>query len=570
MRWSNAYIPTLRDDPADAEAVSHKLLIRAGFVRQLMAGVYSLMPIAYRVREKVRRIIEEEIDSIGGQQFLLPALHPAEVWQKTGRWDVMGDEMFRLQDRRGADLALGMTHEEVFTSVALELTSYKQLPQLWYQIQTKLRDEPRPKSGLLRVREFTMKDSYSFDVDQSGLDLQFDNHFAAYSRIFSRMGMNAVPVEASSGAMGGSGSVEFMVQSEAGEDYVAHCRACGYAANIERASSVISEVVDEAGPAEPEQFATPGVRTIEDLAMFEGGAAADRQIKTLVYIVDGNPVLVLLRGDHPLQEQKLADSLHAIEVRPGHAEEISDLLGADAGSLGAVGVSGVHIVADEALRGRANMTTGANVNDFHLRGVDMARDIAVDEWVDVREVAAGEPCPKCEAPLDVFHAIECGHIFKLGTKYSKELGATVLDPDGKAVTLVMGSYGIGLERNMAAIIETHHDEKGIVWPMSVAPWHVVVTVLKIDDSDTLVAGESLYSELTGLGLDVLLDDRSERPGVKFNDAELIGIPLRITVGPRGLSQGLVELFDRRTGETSEISLDLVVATVEKIVRNELS
>jgi prolyl-tRNA synthetase len=363
-----------------------------------------------------------------------------------------------------------MTHEEIFTTLARELTSYKQLPQLWYQIQTKLRDEPRPKSGLLRVREFTMKDSYSFDIDESGLDAQFDAHFEAYATIFRRLSMDAIAVEASSGAMGGSGSIEFMVRSPSGEDDVAHCGECGYAANVERAASQLDPVEDDAGPGAPEKFATPDVRTIEDLVGFPGGAAADRQIKTLVYMIDGEPALVLLRGDHPLQEQKLADHTRAIEVRPAQADEITALLGADAGSLGAVGVAGVRIIADLALTGRTNMTTGANENDFHVRGVDMARDIEVAEWHDLREVRAGERCTQCGEPLDVFTAIECGHIFKLGAKYSDPLGATVLDENGKARPLIMGSYGIGLERNIAAIVETHHDDKGIVWPVAVAPW----------------------------------------------------------------------------------------------------
>lgn len=565
MRWSQAFIPTLRDDPTDAEAVSHRLLIRAAFIRQLMAGVYTLLPLAYRSRRKIQRIIEEEIDAIGGQQFLFPSLHPAEIWRKTGRLDVMGDEMFRLFDRKSGEVVLGMTHEEIFTTVATEITSYKQLPQIWYQIHTKFRDEPRPKSGLLRVREFTMKDSYSFDIDQEGLDRAFDAHYEAYKRIFARIGLDAIPVEASSGAMGGSGSVEFMVRSTAGEDLVAHCAACGYAANVERAGSRVAPVSDDAGPEAPQRFPTPGVRTIEDLVDFDGGAAADRQIKTLVYILDGEPALVLLRGDHPLQEQKLADQTGTIDFRPAHSEEIRDLLGADAGSLGAVGVSNVRIVADQSLRGRTNMTTGANLDDHHLRGVSVERDIAVAEWADLREVAAGEPCLECGEPIDVFRAIECGHIFKLGTKYSEPLGAMVLDENGKSRPVFMGSYGIGLERNMAAVVETHHDDKGIAWPVAVAPFEVVVTVLKLDE-DTTSAADGLYEALQAAGLDVIVDDRNERPGVKFNDAELIGIPFRITVGPRGLGEGIVEVGERATGETEKVAVEEAVAhTVARVV-----
>jgi len=562
VRWSNAFIPTLRDDPADAAAVSHKLLIRAAFIRQLMSGVYTLLPLAYRSRRKIQQIIEAEIDAIGGQEFLFPSLHPAEIWRKSGRLDIMGEEMFRLLDRKSGEVVLGMTHEEIFTTIATELTSYKQLPQIWYQVHTKFRDEPRPKSGLLRVREFTMKDSYSFDIDQEGLDKAFDAHYEAYGRIFRRLDLEAVPVEASSGAMGGTGSVEFMVRSEAGEDFVAHCPNCDYAANVERATSRVAPVSDEDGPDTPERFATPGIRTIEDLAMFDGGAPADRQIKTLVHVLDGDdePVLVLLRGDHGLQEQKLLDHTGAIEVRPADPEEIRRLLGADAGSLGAVGVSGVRIVADEALRSRTNMTTGANVNDFHFRGVSIERDIQIGEWADLRQVEAGEPCVECDQPIELFQAIEVGHIFKRGTKYSDPLGAHVLDENGKSRALYMGSYGIGLERNLAAIVETHSDDKGISWPVSVAPYEVVVTVLKLDE-ETLSAAESIYDELLTGGTDVIIDDRGDRPGVKFNDAELVGIPYRITVGPRGLAEEVVEVNERASGTTEKVPISMAVAHV---------
>lgn len=567
MRWSQAFIPTLRDDPTDAEAVSHKLLVRAAFIRQLMAGVYTLLPLAYRSRRKIQRIIEEEIDAIGGQEFLFPSLHPAEIWRKSGRLDVMGDEMFRLFDRKSGEIVLGMTHEEIFTTIATEITSYKQLPQIWYQVHTKFRDEPRPKSGLLRVREFTMKDSYTFDIDQEGLDRAFDAHYAAYKRIFARIGLDAIPVEASSGAMGGSGSVEFMVRSSAGEDLVAHCPKCDYAANVERAETEVPATSDEPGPDSPEKFATPGVRTIEDLVNFTGGAAADRQVKTLVYVLDGEMALVLMRGDHALQEQKLQDHTGAVEIRPAHAEEIIALLGADAGSLGAVGVKDVRIVADTALQGRTNMTTGANENDFHLSGVAVERDIEVTSWGSLREVQAGEPCIECGNPIDVFRAIECGHIFKLGTKYSEPLGAMVLDENGKSRAIYMGSYGIGLERNLAAVVETHHDEKGIAWPVPVAPYEAVVTVLKLDE-ETLAAADRIYEGLKAARVDVIIDDRKERPGVKFNDAELIGIPYRITVGPRGLADGVVEVNQRTVGDNEIVAVADAVATVTARIESE--
>jgi len=564
VRWSQAFIPTLRDDPAGAEAISHKLLVRGGFMRQLMSGSYSLLPAGFRARSKIRRIIEEEINAIGGQELLMPVLHPAEVWRRSGRYDVVGDELFRLQDRRGVDHVLGFTNEEIITLIATELKSYKQLPQLWYHFQTKLRDEPRPKSGLLRVREFVMKDSYSFDIDAEGQAKQFDNHHVAYTRIFTRMGLDTVAVEASSGAMGGSDSVEFMVKSTAGEDLVARCPNCDYAANVERAQSRIPEVENGSGLAAPEKCATPGVRTIEALAQFEGGATADHQIKTLVYVADEEPVLVLLRGDHPLQEQKLTDYLAAQTLRPAQEDEIVELLGAHPGSLGAVGVDGVRIIADPELKGRSGMTTGANEDDFHLHGVDVARDIAVTEWVDMREVLAGEGCPNCDGTLEVFKAIEVGHIFKLGTRYSEAFGANVLDENGKTRPLVMGSYGIGLGRAVAAVAETHNDERGLVWPVAVAPWEVIITLVKTDEA-TLEAGEKLYGDLTSAGVETLLDDRKERPGVKFNDAELIGIPFRLTVGPRGLGDGMVEVVVRASGEASDIALDGVVSHVKGLV-----
>jgi prolyl-tRNA synthetase len=568
VRWTRAFIPTLREDPADAEAASHRLLVRGGFIRQLMAGAYSLLPLGQRSLEKVERIVRQELNKIGGQEFSLPALQPAELWQKSGRWDTVGEAMFRLRDRHGAALCLGFTHEEVFTWLARELRSYKELPQLWYQFQTKFRDEERPKSGLLRVREFVMKDSYSFDATREGLDHSFQLHFDAYRKIFDRCGLETLAVEASSGAMGGSESVEFMVETDAGEDWVAACAACGYAANVEKATSQLASVTDEAGASAPEKFPTPGVRTIADLAAFAGGAPAERQIKTLVYVLDAEPVLVLLRGDHDLALQKLADGSGARELRPARPDEIRSLLGASAGSLGAVGVAGPRIFADPALQGRRNMTTGANQDDFHVRGVDLARDIAVSAWLDLREVKAGEPCPLCEAPLAVKKTVEVGHIFKLGTKYSDTLGATVLDDNGKAQPIIMGSYGIGIGRCLAAVVERNHDEKGIVWPLNVAPFELVIAVLNPKDVGTAEAGERLYEELSKAGIDVIIDDRDERPGVKFTDAELVGIPWRLTVGPKGLAAGKVELVRRKDGRKRDLDLDKVAEAVIETILEE--
>ncbi|GAA1871771.1 proline--tRNA ligase [Actinomadura bangladeshensis] len=562
MRWSQMFVPTLREDPAEADAPSHRLLLRAGFVRQLAAGHYSLLPLAVRVRSKIIAIVRAEMDAIGAQEMLLPAMHPAEPWERSGRWELMGQEMFRLRDRRGADLALGMTHEEIFATVARELGSYKRLPQQWYQFQTKFRDEPRPKGGLMRTREFTMKDAYSFDIDRSGLDASFDAYHGAYTRIFARLGIPALACEASSGTMGGSGSTEFMCPSDVGEDLVAHCPACGYAANIERATSALPAAADGPGLPAPERFDTPGVRTIDDLRAYD--APGDRQVKTLVYILDGALTLVLLRGDHPLNEQKLVDATGAVEIRAAEPSEIQDALGALPGSLGAVGVS-LPVIADEALRGRRDMFTGANTDDVHLRGVDVDRDIAVGAWADLREVAAGEPCVRCGSPLEIVRAIEVGHIFKLGDRYARALGVEVLDPDGRLVPVIMGSYGIGVERAMAAIVETHNDERGIVWPVSVAPFQVSVVPAQSDDAEVARAAEDVYAALSAAGVEVVIDDRPERAGVKFRDAELTGIPYRVTIGRRSLAEGAAEIGVRATGETSAVALAEVTGHIESLL-----
>lgn len=564
MRWTQLFIPTLRENPVSAEAVSHRLLLRAGYVRQLTAGVYSYLPLAHRVLLKITKIVRDGMNEIGAQEFLLPALNPAELWKESGRWEIMGENMFRLKDRKGSDLCLGMTHEEVFTAIARdEIRSYKQLPQIWYQIQTKFRDEARPKSGILRVREFIMKDSYSFDATWEGLDHSFELHRQAYCNIYNRCGLKFIMVEASSGAMGGSQSTEFMVYSDAGEDWIATCSNCDYAANTEKATSRLPQIFDEKGPERPEEFPTPGVRTIEDLAKFKGGAAADRQIKTLVYIADGKPALALMRGDHALNETKLASAIGAAEVRPAHPEEIRELLGALPGSLGAVGLKNVGVYVDNALKGRTNMVTGANRDDFHLRGVSVERDIPVTAWVDLRNVVSGEGCPNCEGTLRVDRAIEIGHIFKLGTRYSESLGARVLNAEGKEVPIIMGSYGIGLGRILAAAVELFNDDDGICWPVSIAPFQIIVTPANINDQNQRETAEKLYEQLKSEGFDVLLDDREERPGVKFKDADLIGIPYRITVGNK-LKQGRVELFSRRDRQTKEVPVDSILQEVRNL------
>ena len=565
MRWSRLFVPTLRDAPADAEAASHKLLVRGGFIRQLHAGHYSLLPLGLRVHDKVENIVRQGMEEIGAQEFLLPAMHPASIWQRSGRWESMGPEMFRLQDRKEADLALGMTHEEVFAEIAREIVSYRSLPQIWYQIQWKFRDEPRPKSGLLRVREFSMKDSYSFDLDDAGLDRSFDIHHEAYTRIFERLSLDAIAVQASSGMMGGTGSVEFMVPSPAGEDDIAVCfSGGGYAANVERATSALAPVDDGETSAALARFPTPGVRTIAALEEVDGGAPADRQIKTMVMVLDGEMTLALLRGDHQLNLQKLADGTGAADIRPAEPAETLARLGAHPGSLGAVGVEDLPIVADHALRGRRNLTTGANTDDWHYSGVDIDRDIAVGEWLDLREVSAGEPCVTCGQPLEVVRCIETGHIFKLGRRYAEAMGATVLDADGVERAITMGSYGIGIGRAMAAVAEVHHDDRGLVWPVAVAPYETVITVASMRDDAAVAAAERLYGELESLGVEVLLDDRDARAGVKFADSELVGIPWRITAG-RAVADGEVELTERATGDTERVAIDDAAARVAAMV-----
>jgi prolyl-tRNA synthetase len=571
MRWSTMHIPTLREDPADAGSPSHRLLLRAGYMRQLMAGHYSLLPLGQRVRLKVIAIIREEMDRIGAQEVLMPIMHPAELWLLSGRWALMGDELFRLKDRKGADLALGMTHEEVVSTLATELESYRELPQMWYQIQTKFRDEPRPKAGLMRTREFTMKDSYSFDLGPDELDVSFRLHRDAYIRIFERLSIPALPVEASSGNMGGSDSTEFICPAPSGEDLIVLCPECGYAANIEKAASALAQIDDSSersvALAAPEPFATPGVRTIEDLAV-NYQAPADRQIKTLVYFLDDVLTLVLLRGDQALNEQKLLDATGATAIRPAQPDEIRGALGALPGSLGAVGVTGHPIIADEALRGRRGMYTGANVDDTHLRGVDVERDISVGQWADLREVAPGDACLNCGHGLEVERGIEVGHIFKLGYKYSDALQIRVSGPDGKPLRPIMGCYGIGVERAMATIVEVHYDDKGITWPVAVAPFEVVVVVAQQDDAAVAEAGEEVYVALANAGVDVIVDDRPVRAGVKFSDAELVGIPFRVTIGKRGLAAGTAELTDRTTGSTVAVPLaDLTQHVREAIAKS---
>ena len=592
QRWSKLFIPTLREAPADAEVASHKFLVRAGYVRQLAAGIYSYLFLAQRTILKITNIVREEMDTIG-QEFYLPALNPREVWEASGRWSVMGENMFRLKDRKGADLCLGMTHEEIMTDIARkELRSYKQLPQIWYQIQSKFRDEPRPKSGLLRVRQFTMKDSYSFDLDRAGLDKSFDLHDAVYRRIFRRCGLEFVSVEADSGSMGGSQSQEFMVYTDAGEDLVASCGKCGYAANLEKATSKL-EPVEELPPnpsGAPEKVYTPGTKTIDEVAAFLK-VPVNSNMKSLAYVMsDGanaagkpvqRPLLVLMRGNDQMNEAKLSAAIGGREFRPMVEQEIEQYFGSPAGYLGPVGLKQARLAAenakssyageaehfvlvmDEALRGRKNLVSGANEANHHLTGLSVGSDFEVTSYADLRDVVEGEGCPRCGEPLKLGKAVEIGHIFKLGTKYAESMGARVLDKDGKEVTIVMGSYGIGVERILTSCIEQNHDANGFWLAPEIAPFTVVVVPTNVKDAAVQQAGEEIASELEAAGYDVLLDDRDERPGVKFKDADLVGIPYRINIGKK-LAEGKVEVVERAKAQSCDIAVSDVLSHLRKL------
>jgi len=591
-RWSKLFAPTLREAPSDAEVASHKFLLRSGYIRQLGAGIYSYLFLGQRSLNKIIGIVREEMDTIG-QEFFLPAILPKEPWVESGRWSVMGDNMFRLKDRKGADLCLGMTHEEIMTTIARsELRSYKQLPQIWYQIQTKFRDEPRPKSGLLRVRQFTMKDSYSFDIDKAGLDKSFDLHDAVYRKIFTRCGLKFVAVEADSGSMGGSQSQEFMVYTDAGEDLIASCPVCGYAANLEKATSKLEPVaeMEATGDGMPELVSTPGCGAIADVAaFFKISPASD--IKCVAYMAlkrgaaskaDGikpdtwHGVATFLRGDHQVNETKLLGAIGAAELRTMQAEELTQYFNGPAGFLGPVGLKhqekplgeGLTVIVDKSLEGRKNLVAGANKLDYHLRNVTPGRDFTWTLTADIRSVNEGEACPvsNCAGKLVVGKAVEVGHIFKLGYKYTESMGARVLDVNGKEVMPIMGSYGIGIERILTSAIEQSNDANGFWLPASIAPFAVVVTVTNVSDIALRETGEKLAAELEAAGLDVLLDDRDERAGVKFKDADLVGIPYRINVGKKAAS-GLVELVMRATATSVDVAVTDVVALVKERVEN---
>ncbi len=562
MRRSKSLVPTLREDPADAEAQSHRLMLRAGLARQLAAGIFVYLPLGQRVLDKVNAVIREEMDAIGGQEITMPVIQPAEIWKQSGRWDGI-PEMFKLKDRHGRELCLGMTHEEVIAWLAArEIRSYRDLPQIWYQIQTKERDEARPRSGVLRTREFVMKDSYTLDPDAAALDRSYAAHEAAYRRIFERCGLRFHVVQSDTGMMGGHSAHEFMAPSAAGEDEIAMCAACGYAANVELARSVPT------APAFPawrrEEVATPGARTIAEVAAF---LAIDPRLtlKSLLYVAPrSGPVLVLVRGDHSLHERKLLRAVGE-ECRPAHPDEVRQHLGAPPGSVGPLGVR-VPVIADEALR-QGTYVVGANREGFHVRGVTPGRDFEC-RFADLHTALAGEACPQCGAPLGVERVIEVGNIFKLGTKFSEALGAKYLDEAGREQPIVMGSYGIGPARIAAAAIEQLADADGIVWPWSIAPFHVYVVPVSVKDAAQVTAAEEIYEECGRQGLEVILDDRDERPGVKFKDADLLGIPVRVTVGNSFVKEGVVEVRSRRTRRERRVGKGEVVAAVRAFQKEE--
>jgi prolyl-tRNA synthetase len=591
-RWSQLFIPTLREAPADAEVASHKFLVRSGYIRQLAAGIYSYLFLGQRSFNKIIGIVREEMDRIG-QEFYLPALHPRELWEASGRWSVMGDNLFRLKDRKGADLCLGMTEEEVMTEIARkELRSYKQLPQIWYQIQSKFRDEPRPKAGLLRVRQFLMKDSYSFDIDPAGLDVSYQKHRDAYCRIFDRCGLKYLVIEAHSGAMGGSQSEEFMVYTPAGEDQVVSCEKCGYAANLEKATSRLEPVADLApeGNGEPLEVHTPGMKTIEDVGRFLG-VSPKNKIKTLALMIDSKEertgegarahtsqpgsraVVVLMRGDHQLNEAKLSTALAGKETRPMQEDEILQLFKSPAGFLGPLGIdwaksldetSKAVLLVDRALEGRTNVIAGANKEDYHVKNITPGKNFQPTAYADLRAVSGGDSCPNCGSPLKMDTAVEIGHIFKLGYKYSQSMGARVLDKNGKEVTPIMGSYGIGIERILTAAIEQSNDENGFWLSRQIAPFDVVVTPTNVSDQKLKSTAEDIAARLESAGYDVLLDDRDERPGVKFKDADLVGIPFRINVGKK-VTEGTVEVVRRSTRESTDASIGAIAEYINQML-----
>ena len=567
MYMSQLYSPTLRETPSEAEIISHKLMLRAGLMRRTAAGVYAFLPLGLRVIRKVEQIIREEMNAIDGQEVLLPIVQPAELWEESGRWKDYGDEMFRLRDRQGRQFCLGPTHEEIITAlVRSEIRSYRQLPLRLYQIQNKYRDEMRPRFGLMRGREFIMKDMYSFDRDNESLDESYWAAYHAYKRIFKRCGVDAHPVEADSGAIGGDVTHEFMVLAESGEDLVLFCAQCEYAANAERAEGVREAVKeDKADWAELETVPTPSASTIEQISQFLGVKPEDC-IKTLIYLADGKPVAALVRGDHNLNEIKLRKFLKCQELELADEETIFRVTGARVGFAGPVGLD-IPLYADYAIEHMRNAVVGANKDDHHRINANLERDFAVRDFADLRETQPGDPCPRCSGTLEGARGVEVGQVFKLGTKYSDAMGATFLDENGKETPLIMGCYGIGVGRTVAAVIEKNYDEDGIIWPLSIAPYQVIVVPVSMKDSAQAEAARKLYEELKAIGVEVVLDDRDERPGVKFKDADLIGFPIRVTIGSKSLENGEMEITFRRTKEKTSLPIDDVVSTITSFLKD---
>ena len=560
MRMSRMLMPTLKEVPSDAEITSHQLMLRAGMIRKMASGIYNQLPMGIRVFRKVEDIIREEMNAKGAQEISCALLVPAELWQESGRWDVMGPEMFRLKDRNGRDYCLGPTHEETFTHIVRnEITSYKQLPLNLYQIETKFRDERRPRFGVMRTRNFTMKDAYSFDADQEGLDKSYDDMFDAYTRIFARCELDNSPVQADSGAMGGSASAEFMVKSEVGEDEIVFCSGCDYAANIEKATSVNHEASTEE-MKEMSEIETPNVHTIEELQDFfkmEAGPFA----KTLIYYADGKTVAVVVRGDRDVNETKVANAIGgAVEFELASEDTIKAVTGAEVGFAGPIGIKTDYLFIDQEVVDQRNVIVGANKTGYHIQNANFGRDFE-GQVGDFRNVQEGDKCPKCGQPLEIMRGVEVGHIFKLGTKYSESMGATFLDQNGKSQPIIMGCYGIGVERTVAAVIEQHHDENGIIWPLAIAPYHVVVVPVNVKKEEHLENAEKIYKELEAAGVEVLLDDRNERAGFKFKDSDLLGIPMRITVG-KDIVDGKVEFKLRKEADKEIISVDEVLDRVK--------
>lgn len=569
MRYSQYYVPTLKETPADAEIVSHQLMMRAGMIRKVAAGIYNYLPLGLRSIRKMEQIVREEMNRAGAIELLMPSVTPAELWQESGRWQVYGKELLRFKDRKETDFCLGPTHEEVITDIVRkEVRSYRQLPLNLYQIQTKFRDEVRPRFGLMRGREFIMKDAYSFDVDDAGADASYEKMYQAYRRIFERCGLKFRAVEADSGAIGGTSSHEFMVLADSGEDAIVSCNACEYAANVEKAEIVVAAGDTPKATQELTKVATPGQKTIEDVCNFLG-LPQDRSIKALILETDaGEYVMAVLRGDHELNTIKLANLIGCNEVFFAEEAQVKKLTGAPVGYLGPVGTT-MRVIADHAVKEMADICCGANEVDMHYTGVNLQRDFTVEQFADLREAVAGDPCPRCAGQLESWRGIEVGHVFKLGTKYSEAMGATVQNAEGKDTVLVMGCYGIGVGRTVAAAIEQNHDGSGIIFPMPLAPFQVIVTVMNPKDDAVREAAEKVYDELLAAGVEVLLDDRDERAGIKFKDAELMGIPLRLTVGARSLAEGNFELQDRASGEKSMLAVDAAAAQLKQQIEQAL-